>query len=48
VVGGVADLVGLGAAALVLAGVGALSAVTLSVFVKETLASEPRAIVKVG
>jgi len=48
VVGGVADLVGLGAAALALAGVGALSAVTLSLFVRETLTSEPKAIVKIG
>src|SRR5205823_3872686 len=41
VVGGIADLVGLGAAALTLAGVGVLSAVTLSVFVKETLQPTP-------
>jgi MFS family permease len=48
VVGGIADLVGLAAAALTLAGVGLLSAVTLSLFVKETLHSEPKAIVKAG
>jgi len=48
VVGGIADVLSLEAAALTLAGVGALSAVTLSVFVKETLAPESKAIVKVG
>lgn len=37
VVGGIADVLGLGAAALALAGVGLLSALTLSLFVKETL-----------
>jgi MFS family permease len=48
IVGGIADLVGLGAAALVLAGVGMLSAVTLSLFVRETLDAGPKPIVKVG
>jgi MFS family permease len=43
VVGGIADLVGLGAAAFVLAGIGVLSAVILSVFVKETLEPAPAA-----
>jgi MFS-type transporter involved in bile tolerance (Atg22 family) len=43
VVGGIADLVGLGAAAFALAGIGVLSAVILSVFVKETLEPAPAA-----
>ena len=48
VVGGIADLIGLGAAALALAGIGALSALTLSVFVKETLGPPPKAVAKAG
>jgi MFS family permease len=42
-VGGLADLLGLSAAALGLAFVGWLSAATLATFVKETLSSEPKA-----
>ena len=41
IVGGVAAAVGLGAAALTLAGVGALAAATLVLFVRETLHLEP-------
>ncbi|MBI2941486.1 MAG: MFS transporter [Chloroflexi bacterium] len=41
VVGGVADLFGLATAALVLAGVGLAAAVTLRIFVRETLEARP-------
>jgi MFS family permease len=41
IVGGVADLLGLSLAAVSLAAIGWLAAITLTLFVKETLASEP-------
>ena len=43
IVGGVADLVGLAAAALTLTGVGVIAALTLLLFVRETLHREPTA-----